>query len=101
MAYLRGEPRVVRIVRAPSVVEEDVRRTSRERDRLVKEQTAHSNRIKALLRLLGVAVGTPRRQNWLAWLEQQRDWQGQPLPPPLFGEMQRGHAPPVLGRGQN
>jgi len=84
MAYLRGEPRVVRIVRVPSVEQEDARRASRERDRLVKEQTAHSNRIKALLRLLGVAAGSLRRRNWLAWLEQQRDWQGQPLPPHLL-----------------
>src|SRR4029453_8779885 len=51
MAHLRGEPRVVRIVRVPSVEQEDVRRASRERDRLVKEQTGHTNRIKALLRL--------------------------------------------------
>jgi transposase len=92
MAYLRGEPRVVRIVRVPSVAEEDARRASRERDRLVKEQTAHTNRIKALLRLLGVAVGTPRRRNWLSWLAQQRDWQGQPLPPHLLAEIKREHA---------
>jgi transposase len=100
MAYLRGEPRVVRIVRVPSVAEEDARRASRERDRLVKEQTAHSNRIKALLRLLGVAVGTPRRRNWLAWLEQQRDWQGQPLPPHLLAEVKREHARLMLVREQ-
>jgi transposase len=100
MAYLRGEPRVVRIVRVPSVAEEDARRASRERDRLVKEQTAHSNRIKALLRLLGMAVDTPRRRNWLAWLEQQRDWQGQPLPPHLLAEVQREHARLMLVREQ-
>jgi transposase len=100
MAYLRGEPRVVRIVRVPSVAEEDARRASRERDRLVKEQTAHSNRIKALLRLLGVDVGTPRRKNWLAWLEQQRDWQGQPLPPHLLAEVKREHARLMLVRDQ-
>ena len=68
MAYLRGEPRVVRIVRVPSVEQEDARRASRERDRLIKEQTAHTNRIKALLRLLGMAVGNPRRRDWLSWL---------------------------------
>jgi len=100
MAYLRGEPRVVRIVRVPSMAEEDARRASRERDRLVKEQTAHSNRIKALLRLLGVDVGTPRRRNWLAWLEQQRDWQGQPLPPHLLAEVKREHARLMLVREQ-
>jgi len=68
MAHLRGEPRVVRIVRIPSVEQEDARRASRERDQLVKEQTAHTNRIKALLRLAGMAVGCPRRGNWLHWL---------------------------------
>ena len=100
MAYLRGEPRVVRIVRIPSVEEEDARRAGRERDRLVKEQTAHSNRIKALLRLLGVDVGAPRRRNWLAWLEQQRDWQNQPLPPHLLAEVKREHARLMLVREQ-
>jgi transposase len=59
MAYLRGEPRVVRIVRVPTPEQEDARRASRERGRLTKEQTAHTNRIKALLRLLGMAVGNP------------------------------------------
>ena len=100
MAYLRGEPRVVRIVRVPSVAEEDARRASRDRDRLVTEQTAHTNRIKALLRLLGMAVGNPRRRNWLTFLEQQRDWQGQPLPPHLLAEVRREHARLILVREQ-
>ena len=44
MAYKRGEPRVVRIVRVPSREQEDARRLTRERDRLITEQTAHTNR---------------------------------------------------------
>jgi len=100
MAYLRGEPRVVRIVRVPSVAAEDARRASRERDRLIKEQTAHTNRIKALLRLSGVAAGNPRRRNWLAFVEQQRDWQGQPLPPHLLAEVKREHARLTMVREQ-
>jgi transposase len=100
MAHLRGEPRVVRIVRVPSVEQEDARRASRERERLVKEQTAHSNRIKALLRLQGMAVGYPRRRDWLHWLEQQRDWQGQPLSPHLLAEVTREHARLMLVRQQ-
>jgi transposase len=47
MAYCRGEPRVVRIVRVPTPEQEDARRATRERERLIKEQTAHTNRIKA------------------------------------------------------
>lgn len=100
MAYLRGEPRVVRIVRVPSVEQEDARRTSRERDRLVKEQTAHTNRIKALLRLVGMTTGNPRRRDWLTWLARQRDWQGQPLPPHLLAEVTREHARLMLVRDQ-
>lgn len=100
MAYLRGEPRVVRIVRVPSVEQEDARRASRERDRLVTEQTAHTNRIKALLRLQGMAVGNPRRRDWLAWLARQRDWQGERLPPHLLAEVTREHARLMLMREQ-
>jgi transposase len=97
---LRGEPRVVRIVQVPSVEQEDARRASRERDRLVKEQTAHTNRIKALLRLQAMAIGYPRRRDWLHWLAQQRDWQGQPLSPHLMAEVTRQHARLMLVREQ-
>jgi transposase len=100
MAYLRGEPRVVRIVRVPTVEQEDVRRASRERDRLVTEQTAHTNRIKALLRLFGMAVGNPRRRDWLSRLSRQRDWQGQGLPPHVLAEVEREHARLMLVRQQ-
>jgi transposase len=100
MAYLRGEPRVVRIVRVPSAEQEDARRASRERDRLTKEQTAHTTRIKALLRLLGMAVGNPRRHDWLSWLEKQRDWQGQAVPPQIMAEIKREHARLMLVREQ-
>ena len=100
MAHCRGEPRVVRVVRVPSVEQEDVRRASRERDRLIGEQTAHSNRIKALLRLHGMATGNPRRRDWLTWLERQRDWRGEPVPRQLLAELRREHARLMLVREQ-
>jgi transposase len=100
MAYLRGEPRVVRVVRVPSPEQEDARRDTRERQRLITEQTAHSNRIKALLRLVGMAVGNPRRRDWLTWLERQRDWQGQPVPPRVRAELEREHTRLMLVRNQ-
>jgi transposase len=100
MAYCRGEPRVVRIVRVPSPEQEDARRHTRERDRLTKEQTAHTNRIKALLRLLGMAVGNPRRRDWLSWLAKQRDWQGQAVPPRVMAEIEREHGRLMLVRKQ-
>src|SRR5207245_9874459 len=78
----------------PTVEQEEGRRASRERDRLVKERTAHGNRIKALLRLMGMAVGQPRRSDWLSWLswlKGQRDWQGKAVPAVLFAEVAREH----------
>jgi transposase len=100
MAYRRGEPRVVRIVRVPSSAQEDVRRGTREQQRLIKEQGAHTNRIKALLRLLGMPVGNPHRRDWLTWLAAQRDWQGQPVPPGMMAEITREHARLMLVREQ-
>jgi transposase len=99
-AHCRGEPRVVRIVRVPSPDQEDARRASRERDRLITEQTGHTNRIKSLLRLHGFAVGNPRRQDWLKWLADQRDWQGRPVPPRILLEIEREHARLMLVRQQ-
>jgi transposase len=92
MAYCRGEPRVVRIVRVPTPEQEDARRATRERERLIKEQTAHTNRIKALLRLCGLAAGNPRRRDWMAWLERQRDHNSAPPRPQLMAELRREHA---------
>ena len=100
MAHVRGEPRVVRIVRVPSREQEDARRLTRERDRLITEQTAHTNRLTALLRLLGVAVGDPRRRNWLEWLAEQRDWEGRAVPPETLAELTREHARLMLLREQ-
>lgn len=92
MAHRRGEPRVVRVVQVPSAEHEDIRRGSRERQRLVNEQTAHINRIKGLLKLIGLGAGNVRRRDWPSWLVAQRDWQGQPVPGHLMDELKREHA---------
>jgi len=49
IAWCRGERHVCAMVVVPSVEEEDLRRSHRERDRLIRERTAHINRIKGLL----------------------------------------------------
>jgi transposase len=54
MALERGEARVCRVVRVPSVEQEDNRRRSRERARLVNERGQHSSRIKGLLVTHGI-----------------------------------------------
>jgi len=99
-AHCRGEPRVVRIVRVPSREQEDARRGTRERQRLSEEQTAHTNRIKSLLRLVGMAAGNPRRRDWLKWLSEQRDLNGDPVPARLLVELEREHARLMLVRKQ-
>jgi transposase len=96
MSHCRGEPRVVRIVHVPTPEQEDARRMTRERERLIKEQTAHTNRIKALLRLDGMAAGNPRRRDWVTWLKAQRDRNGEPLRPHRLAELRREHARVML-----
>jgi transposase len=100
MAHCRGEPRVVRVVHVPSEDAEDTRRMSRERGRLITEQSAHVTRIKALLRLHGLSAGNPRRRDWLSDLARQRDWQGRPVPPQLSAELKREHVRLMLVREQ-
>lgn len=92
MAHCRGEPRVVRVARVPSREAEDARRASRERDRLVKERTGHINRIKGLLRTVGLAGGNPRRGDWPRWLAEQRDPEGRAIGAGLRRELEREHA---------
>jgi transposase len=89
IAYIGGERGRCRMVRVPSVAEEDAKRTHRERKRLVKERTGHINRIKALLALQGITDYEPikagRRQRLHALVS--RD--GEPLPPRLRRELSR------------
>lgn len=61
MRYITGEKEALTIVRVPSVEDEDRRRISRERERLVKERGAHSARIKSLLFLHGIKVDSVKQ----------------------------------------
>jgi transposase len=89
MAYLRGEPKVWSVVRAPSVEEEDARRLHRERDRLIDERVSHVNRITGLCAIHGIYDYNPLRFDRLQQLERLRTAQGQPLPPALKAELRR------------
>ena len=91
LAYLRGEPRVCNMVRAPSPEEEDRKRRTRERDRLGKERTAHSNRIKGLLQGQGIHDVMPLKPGFLASLDQMRTGDGRVLPARLKQEIVREH----------
>jgi transposase len=80
LALERGETRACRVVRVPSPAEEDAKRQHRERAVLVAERTAHSNRITALLMLLGIRGVDPRRRDFVEHLEGLTTAAGEPLP---------------------
>lgn len=87
-----GEPRVCSVVHPPSPEQEDARRLSRERDRLIGERTAHGNRINGLLHCQGVRDLQPRRKGFLERLAEARTGDGRALLPNLVAEIKREHA---------
>jgi transposase len=91
LAYLRGEPRVCSMLHVPSVEEEDRKRRNRERGRLLKERTAHTNRIKGLLFGQGIRDVMPLKADFIASLETLRTGDGRPLPPIVKEEIIREH----------
>ena len=89
LAWLRGEPRVCSMVAVPCPEEEDRRRLSRERDILVDERTAHTNRIAGLLATQGIRGYRPLRRDCRARLEDLKTGDGRPLPQGLKRELGR------------
>jgi transposase len=89
--YEGGEPKVCSVVRPPTPEQEDARRVSRERDRLIGERTAHVNRIKGLLHGQGIGEVHPRRKGFLEQLAQLRTGDGRDVPANLLAEIKREH----------
>lgn len=79
----RGELDACRVVEVPSEAEEDAKRPHREYERLVKEQTAHRNRVKALLFAQGVRDFDPMAPDRLERLA------ALPIMPRLKAELSR------------
>jgi transposase len=84
-AWCRGERHVWSVVRIPTIEEEDLRRSHRERRRLIGERTAHINRIKGLLFAQGIRVDNIKT---LA-LDKLVTGDGRRLPPRLAAEIER------------
>ena len=91
LAYLRGEPRVCSVVHVPTVEDEDRKRRNRERDYLIDERTAHTNRIKGLLHAQGVRDVMPMKPGFIDRLESLRTGDERPLPQKLKEEIVREH----------
>lgn len=77
--HVRGEDKL-QVACVPSEAEEDRRRMHRERERLKKERTGHTNRIKSLLTLFGIK-GSKGRSSWSSYIDSVKDWRGEALPP--------------------
>jgi transposase len=85
-----GERKVWKLVRVPSVAEEDQRQLHRELIELKAERTAVSNSIKGLLATLGLVVIVD--ETLPKQLENLRQWDGAKLPPSLHQRLLREFA---------
>jgi transposase len=89
IAWCRGERHVCSMVVIPSAEEEDLRRSHRERNRLVRERTAHTNRIKGLLFAQGIrGINVKSRYKTLTPADLVTG-DGRPLPQRLAREITR------------
>jgi len=85
--YHQGDKRIWSVVRVPSREAEDGRRLHRELERLKKERTAHTNRIRSLLVTQGLTIKLNRR--FLSELDSLRQWDDSPLDAHLKAELVR------------
>ena len=99
---INGERKLWSVVHAPSVEQEDSRRLHREFDRLKKEKTQHTNRIKSLLILHGIYIRTLNITDWPEKVKKFRQWDGRPLPLCLQEELIReGKRLALVGEQRN
>ena len=96
--YTAGETHAWRVVRVPTVAEEDGRHTHRELTRLTREHTRGINRIKGLLAGHGVRLTTLRK--FPTQLPQLRQWDGTALPPGVRVRLETTWARLLLVRTQ-
>ena len=86
--HVCGEPNVWRVVQAPTPEQEDLRRMNRERERLLKERTQHTNRLKSLLVANGIKMKKIGR-DFLEEIETLTMWNGEKLGACLKRELTR------------
>jgi len=85
--YMNGETKVWSVLHVPGQEDEDARRLHREIERLKKERTAHTNRIKSLLALHGILMEI--RKTFLEDIEKVVMWNGESVPSGIKEEMVR------------
>jgi len=89
MAHNRGEDQVLSAVHVPSIGQEDQRRLVRERQSLVYDCTAHTNRIRGLLLTQGIVGFDPRDAAAEQHLDALVTGDGRPLGSRLRDELRR------------
>ena len=87
--YINGETKLWSVLRVPQKDHEDARRLHREIERLKKERTAHTNRIKSLLALHGVVMEVGIGKTFPEYIEKVVLWNGEHLPSRVKEEMIR------------
>ena len=85
--YHQGDVRAWRVVRVPSVDDEDARQLHRTWRTIQEDRNRLINRLKALLTTQGLAL--PIDSAFLGHLEAARLWDGQPIPRGLLGRLQQ------------
>jgi len=85
--YVLGDRRAWRVVRVPTVAEEDARHLSRTLEALTQDRTRLMSRLKSLLATQGVSL--PIDAQFLHRLEAAHLWDGTPLPPGLQERLSR------------
>ena len=86
--YVLGDRRAWRVVRVPTVAEEDARHLSRTLEALTRDRTRLVSRLKSLLTTQG-GVSLPIAAKFLHRLETAHLWDGTPLPPGLQERLTR------------
>jgi len=85
--YMNGETKVWSVLHVPEEDDEDARRLHREMQRLKKERTGHTNRIKSLLALHGISMEI--RKSFSEDVNKVVMWNGKPLPSRIKEDMVR------------
>lgn len=87
LRYHAGEKKVWSVVNVPTPTVEDNRQLHRELADLKAQRTQHSNRIKGFLANQGICMAV--RDDFPERLQQQRLWNGEPLPASLQSRLLR------------
>jgi transposase len=100
LGWLRGERGHCSMAAVPTLDEEDAKRPSREREKLVSERTRIVNRMKGALARLGIRGFKPTLRGAPERLEALRTPDGATLPPNTLAELRRDMARLRLVREQ-